>query len=181
MSSLGCASLSVFESSEAVAWAADIRRTPRGLTPFALDCRWPSSDPRRSESTWVHWAAVTGAAVCRATAVIHTGPRSESSVSLGIAVTDVAGWTLLNGAPERIRTSDPCLRRAVLYPAELRAPWRARMIARRAASPNTASDAISGNLRGSVPDEFIGRGYAAILRAVLPCGFFAPVAKLEPM
>ena len=26
-----------------------------------------------------------------------------------------------NGAPERIRTSDPCLRRAVLYPAELRA------------------------------------------------------------
>ncbi len=25
------------------------------------------------------------------------------------------------GAPERIRTSDPCLRRAVLYPAELRA------------------------------------------------------------
>ena len=26
-----------------------------------------------------------------------------------------------DGAPERIRTSDPCLRRAVLYPAELRA------------------------------------------------------------
>jgi len=27
----------------------------------------------------------------------------------------------LSGAPETIRTSDPCLRRAVLYPAELRA------------------------------------------------------------
>ena len=27
----------------------------------------------------------------------------------------------MSGAPERIRTSDPCLRRAVLYPAELRA------------------------------------------------------------
>ena len=26
------------------------------------------------------------------------------------------------GAPDWIRTSDPCLRRAVLYPAELRAP-----------------------------------------------------------
>src|SRR5580700_2629084 len=28
---------------------------------------------------------------------------------------------LLDGAPDWIRTSDPCLRRAVLYPAELRA------------------------------------------------------------
>src|SRR5271167_919327 len=28
------------------------------------------------------------------------------------------------GAPDWIRTSDPCLRRAVLYPAELRAPVR---------------------------------------------------------
>ncbi len=28
----------------------------------------------------------------------------------------------VNGAPERIRTSDLCLRRAALYPAELRAP-----------------------------------------------------------
>jgi hypothetical protein len=28
---------------------------------------------------------------------------------------------LLNGAPGGIRTHDPCLRRAVLYPAELRA------------------------------------------------------------
>lgn len=61
-----------------------------------------------------------------------------------------------NGAPERIRTSDPCLRRAVLYPAELRARaggvspdprseceglsrlFRARIIARRAAGPKTA-------------------------------------------
>src|ERR1700690_3110028 len=29
---------------------------------------------------------------------------------------------MLIGAPERIRTSDLCLRRAALYPAELRAP-----------------------------------------------------------
>ena len=28
---------------------------------------------------------------------------------------------MLFGAPDRIRTCDPCLRRAVLYPAELRA------------------------------------------------------------
>ncbi len=27
------------------------------------------------------------------------------------------------GAPDRIRTCDPCLRRAILYPAELRARW----------------------------------------------------------
>src|SRR5580704_17436511 len=31
-----------------------------------------------------------------------------------------------NGAPDWIRTSDPCLRRAVLYPAELRAHDRGR-------------------------------------------------------
>lgn len=28
-----------------------------------------------------------------------------------------------NGGPETIRTSDPCLRRAILYPAELRDRW----------------------------------------------------------
>ena len=32
------------------------------------------------------------------------------------------------GAPERIRTSDPCLRRAVLYPAELRAHLKSRCV-----------------------------------------------------
>jgi hypothetical protein len=31
------------------------------------------------------------------------------------------GPFLFTGAPDRIRTCDPCLRRAVLYPAELRA------------------------------------------------------------
>ena len=37
-----------------------------------------------------------------------------------------AEWLSLQflGAPETIRTSDPCLRRAVLYPAELRARGR---------------------------------------------------------
>ncbi len=29
----------------------------------------------------------------------------------------------LSGAPERIRTSGLCLRRAALYPAELQVPW----------------------------------------------------------
>lgn len=33
----------------------------------------------------------------------------------------LAGWAFLFGTPERIRTSDLCLRRATLYPAELRA------------------------------------------------------------
>ena len=38
-----------------------------------------------------------------------------------------------NGAPDRIRTCDPCLRRAILYPAELRARGRySRMGAGRA-------------------------------------------------
>src|SRR5690606_8539848 len=32
---------------------------------------------------------------------------------------------LRNGAPDRIRTCDLCLRRAALYPAELRVRWRA--------------------------------------------------------
>ncbi len=31
------------------------------------------------------------------------------------------GILFVNRAPDRIRTCDPCLRRAVLYPAELRA------------------------------------------------------------
>src|SRR5665647_100802 len=34
------------------------------------------------------------------------------------------GWKRETGAPETIRTSDLCLRRATLYPAELRAPCR---------------------------------------------------------
>ena len=33
----------------------------------------------------------------------------------------VIGFFAFSGAPDRIRTCDPCLRRAVLYPAELRA------------------------------------------------------------
>ncbi len=36
----------------------------------------------------------------------------------------------LNGAPERIRTSDLCLRRATLYPAELRALLKKQKISR---------------------------------------------------
>ena len=34
---------------------------------------------------------------------------------------ETVGTLIINGAPERIRTSDLCLRRATLYPAELRA------------------------------------------------------------
>src|SRR5206468_1275907 len=39
------------------------------------------------------------------------------------------------GAPERIRTCDLCLRRAALYPAELRVPFAC--IARRHGAPQT--------------------------------------------
>ena len=35
-----------------------------------------------------------------------------------------------NGAPERIRTSDLCLRRATLYPAELRAHYETQKFTR---------------------------------------------------
>ncbi len=34
-------------------------------------------------------------------------------------IDNIAKRLILNGAPSRIRTCDPCLRRAVLYPAEL--------------------------------------------------------------
>ena len=39
-------------------------------------------------------------------------------------VGEVSTETCKNGAPERIRTSGLCLRRAALYPAELRVPVR---------------------------------------------------------
>ncbi len=54
------------------------------------------------------------------------GPRLERRFESGpqtphYAKRDHEGPFLRNGAPERIRTSDLCLRRAALYPAELRA------------------------------------------------------------
>ena len=40
-------------------------------------------------------------------------------------------WTIdSGGAPERIRTSDLCLRRATLYPAELRALYKKQKFTR---------------------------------------------------
>ena len=44
-------------------------------------------------------------------------PRSKETVTWS---TVHGPWNLENGALERIRTSDLCLRRAALYPAELR-------------------------------------------------------------
>ena len=38
---------------------------------------------------------------------------------------------ITDGAPERIRTPDLCLRRATLYPAELRAPMKSLKLAKR--------------------------------------------------
>ncbi len=51
-------------------------------------------------------------------------PFGESVTHVcGITVTHVSGTdTFEAGAPDRIRTCDLCLRRAALYPAELRAP-----------------------------------------------------------
>ena len=40
----------------------------------------------------------------------------------GTALKALFGGKSQNGAPETIRTSDPRLRRALLYPAELQAP-----------------------------------------------------------
>ena len=50
----------------------------------------------------------------------------QLSLFLGSSSLKMAG--LFNGAPERIRTSDLCLRRATLYPAELRALYEAHII-----------------------------------------------------
>ena len=51
-----------------------------------------------------------------------------------------------NGAPERIRTSDPQIRSLVLYPAELRAPLMRRRIAepRQRRNPNTVTNLSRG-------------------------------------
>ena len=38
---------------------------------------------------------------------------------------EVIKWLIINGTPYRIRTCDLRLRRPLLYPAELRAPWEA--------------------------------------------------------
>ena len=50
----------------------------------------------------------------------------------------------MNGAPERIRTSDPQIRSLVLYPAELRARWRRHI------APVSA-------LQGAFQNEFANR------------------------
>ena len=52
-------------------------------------------------------------------------PRLEPKVRIRreakIENAPIKGAVSISGAPGRIRTCDPCLRRAVLYPAELRA------------------------------------------------------------
>src|SRR5690606_33899948 len=50
-----------------------------------------------------------------------------------------------NGAPDRIRTCDLCLRRAALYPAELRVPEAARNITERAGRGNSAGKCLCGS------------------------------------
>ena len=53
-------------------------------------------------------------------------PQSDlriSEISLPFMALEKIAEEILNGAPERIRTSGLCLRRAALYPAELRVHW----------------------------------------------------------
>ena len=55
-------------------------------------------------------------AICRTTSVSLGGTHQVNKKG-----PPLRGPFLFTGAPDRIRTCDPCLRRAVLYPAELRA------------------------------------------------------------
>ncbi len=56
-----------------------------------------------------------------------TSPHEPSRITTRLAGGRSGLWTMLkNGAPERIRTSDPQIRSLVLYPAELRARSKPR-------------------------------------------------------
>jgi hypothetical protein len=48
------------------------------------------------------------------------------NLRVGLPTVARAEFTAKVGAPDRIRTCGPQLRRLVLYPAELRAPWQVR-------------------------------------------------------
>ena len=73
---------------------------------------------------------------------------------------------VINGAPDRIRTCDPCLRRAVLYPAELRALILA------AAVPDDATavspDPVCHPRRAAAGT--LNDGINSLLRQVRACG-----------
>ena len=77
---------------------------------------------------------------------------SGARVSLGYYLKKI-------GAPDWIRTSDPCLRRAVLYPAELRAQRRGGDTTRRRQVPSRAAQ-----YRSRLPCCFL-RDRASVTRA----------------
>ena len=62
-----------------------------------------------------------GASSQIAGAICRTWEVQIKSLARTIYQNPARGRVLVNGPPERIRTSDLCLRRAALYPAELRA------------------------------------------------------------
>ena len=65
----------------------------------------------------------TGNGIGPAGDLLETQEQIESAAPGG-AICNTLNFMELNGAPERIRTSDPQIRSLVLYPAELRAPFR---------------------------------------------------------
>ena len=84
------------------------------------------------------------------------------------------------GGPDRIRTCDLCLRRAALYPAELRVPQgRGRTIleSRGRVNPLCGGSGTSGRgTRGEGPDARAGFARPLGLPLGIPLGFKAPSA-----
>ena len=70
---------------------------------------------------------------------LETREQSEG-LAPGGAIHNILIFKELNGAPERIRTSDPQIRSLVLYPAELRAPVTE--------SPSGETEGLSRNCNG---------------------------------
>jgi hypothetical protein len=89
--------------------------------------RAPKGERLRAGIPHGHWRTTTFVAGLRLTGMVAPmvldGPINGHAFPTSSLLLDTSriNPNLASGAPERIRTSDLCLRRATLYPAELRA------------------------------------------------------------
>ena len=105
-----------------------------------------------------------------ATTVCRDAPRA-------LAVSGLILDRLENGAPERIRTSDPQIRSLVLYPAELRARDHVRNgLSTNQAVPDAIRSAAGSDVPGRKADAMASSYRPASRMARLFARIFAPQA-----
>ena len=89
----------------------------------SISRRWPNASATDRQARSVRLSAATWASrPADMLAAPRTTIRQVPSFVLCLAGKSVQNQCIQNGAPDRIRTCDLCLRRAALYPSELRVP-----------------------------------------------------------